>query len=101
MLTRLSTGSPLSRAHVPSPTASARTADNLRDPSEENTDGARTMSAPHPARPRIGYWIMSKMANIGMYRAMTMPPTIPPMTPISSGSIMAVRDSVVDSISMS
>lgn len=45
--------------------------------------------------------IRSKIPNIGRYSAMTIPPTIPPMTPIIRGSIMAVRDSVVASISMS
>jgi hypothetical protein len=47
------------------------------------------------------YWTRSKMANIGMYRAMTMPPTIAPMTPIINGSINAVSDSAVDSVSVS
>ena len=47
------------------------------------------------------YSIRSKIWNIGRYNAMTMPPTIPPITAIISGSIKDVNESVVDAISTS
>lgn len=45
--------------------------------------------------------IRSKILNIGMYRAMTIAPTMPPSTAIMIGSIRDVSDSVVDSTSWS
>jgi hypothetical protein len=47
------------------------------------------------------YLMSSKILNIGMYRAMTMDPTIPPKKAIMIGSISATRDSVIDSTSWS
>ncbi len=43
----------------------------------------------------------SKILNIGMYRAMIIAPTMLPRTPIITGSIRDVSDSVVDSTSWS
>ena len=55
----------------------------------------RTMPIP-PPRGGCRYSMSSKILNIGMYNAMTIPPTIPPRTPIISGSSIAVRDSVAE-----
>ena len=42
-----------------------------------------------------GYWISSKILNMGMYSATTIDPTMPPSTAIIRGSSIAVSDSVI------
>jgi hypothetical protein len=54
-----------------------------------------------PQFTRKGYWMSSKIENIGMYSATIMPPTRPPTVTIISGSIRLVSDSVVCSTSWS
>jgi hypothetical protein len=77
------------------PNGFVRTAD---DPRPRGSGGR---AADRPAVPAADYLMRSKILKIGMYRAMIIDPMMPPSTAIISGSISAVRDSVVASTSWS
>ena len=63
--------------------------------------GAGWWGAARVHRPVRDYLIRSKILKMGMYRAMIIDPMMPPSTAIISGSIRAVRASVVASTSWS
>jgi hypothetical protein len=69
-------------------------------PSRDEAGHAANGRPPTPEAgpgPAAGHSTSSMTLKIGMYSAMTIDPTMPPRTPIISGSISAVSDSVVDS----
>ncbi len=106
LLARLTTGSPFSRAHGSSTVSVGAWVANLRGgirdvATTHEGGGADRAATSGPPDVVPLQWIASKMLNIGMYSAMTMPPTMAPITPIMSGSIIAVSDCVVDSTSVS
>ncbi|CAN5700954.1 hypothetical protein BH20ACT23_BH20ACT23_06700 [soil metagenome] len=105
---RLATGLPLLRYKVPATRQiSGSRRRHFRKPNDISSNRslkgkeAQRLTARASPGTSIGYLINSKILNIGMYRAMTIAPTMPPRKAIMIGSISDTRDSVIDSTSWS